>query len=60
MDHTIDSKALKPSLAAARQGREHGLLGAVFRTNASQEDPVWHEYPERLKRVNDVFAGRCV
>jgi hypothetical protein len=42
---------------AARQWREHGLLGAVARTNAGPEDPVWHEYPERLKRVNAVFRG---
>jgi hypothetical protein len=45
---------------AARAYREHGLWGAVARTNCGPEDPVWHEYPERLKRVNDVFAGRCV
>ena len=44
---------------AARQWRDHGLLGAVVRTNAGPEDPVWHEYPDRLQRVNAVFAGRC-
>jgi hypothetical protein len=44
---------------AARQWREHGFLGAVARTNAGPEDPVWHDYPERLQRVNAVFAGRC-
>jgi hypothetical protein len=43
---------------AVRAYREHGLWGAVARTNCGPEDPVWHEYPERLKRVNDVFAGR--
>ena len=45
---------------AARAYRDHGLWGAVARTNCGPEDPVWHEFPERLKRVNDVFAGRCV
>jgi hypothetical protein len=43
---------------AARQWRAHGFLGAVVRTNAGPEDPVWHEYPERLQRVNDVFLGK--
>jgi hypothetical protein len=43
---------------AARQWREHGFLGAVVRTNAGPEDPVWHEYPERLRRINAVFLGR--
>jgi len=42
---------------AARTYREHGLLGAVARTNSGPEDPVWHEYPERLRRVNEVFLG---
>jgi len=45
---------------AARQWRDHGFLGAVARTNAGPEDPVWHEYPERLQRVNAVFTGRSV
>jgi hypothetical protein len=40
---------------AARAYREHGLWGAVARTNGGPEDPVWHEYPERLRRVNAVF-----
>jgi len=43
---------------AARTYRENGFLGAVVRTNAGPEDPVWHEYPERLKRVNAVFMGK--
>ncbi len=42
---------------AARAYREHGFWGAVARTNAGPEDPVWHEYPERLQRVNAVFLG---
>jgi len=42
---------------AARAYREHGYWGAVARTNAGPEDPVWHEYPERLQRVNAVFLG---
>ena len=45
---------------AARAWRDHGFLGAVVRTNAGPEDPVWHEFPERLKRVNDVFLGNPV
>jgi hypothetical protein len=40
---------------AARVWRDHGFLGAVVRTNAGPEDPVWHEYPERLQRANDLF-----
>lgn len=40
---------------AARAWRDHGFLGAVVRTNAGPEDPVWHEYPDRLKRINEVF-----
>jgi hypothetical protein len=43
---------------AARAYREHGLWGAVARTNSGPEDPVWHEYPERLKRVNAEFLGK--
>ena len=43
---------------AARTCREHGLWGAVARTNSGPEDPVWHEYPERLRRVNAVFLGK--
>ena len=42
---------------AARAWREHGFWGAVARTNAGPEDPVWHEHPERLQRVNAVFLG---
>jgi len=42
---------------AARVWRDHGCLGAVVRTNAGPEDPVWHEYPERLRRANAVFRG---
>jgi hypothetical protein len=42
---------------AARVWRDHGFLGAVVRTNAGPEDPVWHEYPERLQRVNAVFLA---
>jgi hypothetical protein len=42
---------------AARAYREHGLVGAVPRTNSGPEDPVWHEYPERLQRANAVFLG---
>ena len=42
---------------AVRAYREHGLWGAVARTNSGPEDPVWHEYPERLRRVNQVFCG---
>jgi hypothetical protein len=42
---------------AARAYREHGLVGAVPRTNSGPEDPVWHEYPERLQRANTVFRG---
>jgi hypothetical protein len=42
---------------AARTYREHGFLGAVARTNSGPTDPVWHEYPERLRRVNAVFLG---
>ena len=44
---------------AARVWRDHGFLGAVVRTNAGPEDPVWHEYPERLVRINDVFLGKA-
>jgi hypothetical protein len=43
---------------AARAYREHGFWGAVARTNSGPEDPVWHEYPERLQRVNAVFLGK--
>jgi hypothetical protein len=43
---------------AARTCRERGLWGAVARTNSGPEDPVWHEYPERLRRVNAVFLGK--
>jgi len=42
---------------AARAYREHGLVGAVPRTNSGPEYPVWHEYPERLRRANAVFLG---
>jgi hypothetical protein len=42
---------------AARKYREHGLWGAVARTNSGPEDAAWHEYPERLRRVNEVFLG---
>jgi len=42
---------------AAREYREHGLWGAVARTCCGPEDPSWHEFPERLKRVNAVFTG---
>ena len=42
---------------AARTWREHGFRGAVARTNGGPEDPVWHEYPERLQRANAVFLG---
>jgi hypothetical protein len=43
---------------AARACREHGLWGAVARTNSGPEDPTWHEYPDRLRRVNEVFLGK--
>jgi len=43
---------------AARACREHVLWGAVARTNGGPEDPVWREYPERLRRVNAVFLGK--
>jgi hypothetical protein len=43
---------------AARAYREYGLVGAVPRTNSGPEDPVWHEYPERLQRANAVFLGK--
>lgn len=43
---------------AARAYREHGLWGAVPRTNSGPTDPVWHEYPERLQRANAVFLGK--
>jgi len=43
---------------AARACRQNGLWGSVVRTNAGPEDPVWHEYPERLQRVNAVFLGK--
>jgi len=43
---------------AARAYREHGFWGVVARTNSGPEDPVWHECPERLQRVNAVFRGR--
>jgi len=36
------------------------LWGAVARTNSGPEDPVWHEYPERLQRVNATFLGKKV
>lgn len=42
---------------ASRTWRDHGFLGAVVRTNAGPEDPVWHEYPERLRDANAVFLG---
>lgn len=42
---------------AARTCRIRGLWGTVPRTNCGPEDPTWHEYPERLKRVNEVFLG---
>jgi hypothetical protein len=45
---------------AARAYREHGLWGAVARTNSGPEDPAWHEYPERLRRVNEEFLGSRV
>ena len=46
---------------AARACREHGFLGAVARTNSGPGDPVWHEYPERLQRVNAVLLGKsCI
>lgn len=43
---------------AARAYREQGLVGAVARTNSGPTDPVWHEYPERLRRANAVFRGK--
>jgi len=43
---------------AARAYRAHGLWGCMARTNSGPEDPVWHEYPDRLRRVNEVFLGR--
>ena len=43
---------------AAHAYHERGLLGAVARTNSGPEDPVWHEYPERLRRVNAAFLGK--
>ena len=43
---------------AARAYREHGLWGAVARTNSGPEDPTWMEYPDRLRRVNEVFLGK--
>jgi hypothetical protein len=42
---------------SARVWRDHGFRGAVVRTNAGPEDPVWHEYPERLQRANKIFKG---
>jgi len=45
---------------ASRAYREHGLWGAVARTNSGPEDPAWHEYPDRLRRVNEVFLGNRV
>ena len=43
---------------AARTYRQHGFWGAVPRTNSGPEDPVWHEYPQRLQRANAVFLGK--
>jgi len=43
---------------AARAYRAHGLWGSMVRTNSGPEDPVWHEYPDRLRRVNEAFLGR--
>ncbi len=45
---------------AAHTWRDHDFLGAVVRTNAGPEDPVWREFPERLKRINQVFLGNPV
>jgi hypothetical protein len=42
---------------AARIYRDHGLWGSVTRTNSGPEDPAWHEYPDRLRRVNEAFLG---
>ncbi len=45
---------------ASRACRDLGFWGTVVRTNAGPEDPVWHEYPERLRSANAVFleSGR--
>mgnify|MGYP000063645722 CR=1 FL=1 len=57
--HQAGQKSLRRIVEhAARTCREHGLWGAVARTNSGPEDPVWHEYPERLRRVNAVFVGK--
>lgn len=42
---------------AARACRNAGLWGAVPRTNSGPEDPAWHEYPDRLRRVNEIFLA---
>jgi len=49
-------KRNKPG-ATRLTGREHGLWGAVVRTNGGSKDPVWLEYPERLQRANAVSQG---
>jgi len=39
----------------ARRYREFGLWGTVVRTCCGPEDPVWYQWAEELKKVNEAF-----
>jgi len=42
----------------ARRLKEEGFWGCMPRTNSGPEDPSWTEFPERLKRVNELFLSK--
>ena len=43
---------------ATRRLKEEGYWGCVTRTNSGPEDPVWREFPERLRCATAIFSEK--
>jgi len=37
--------------------KQHGYWGCMPRTNSGPEDPVWTEFPDRLRTINQLFLA---
>jgi len=40
-----------------RLAKKNNYWGYMARTNSGPEDPVWHEFPERLRHINELFLN---
>lgn len=39
--------------------KRHDYWGYMLRTNSGPEDPVWHEFPDRLRYLNELFLNEA-